>query len=944
MEGDHSKLSSRERLRRLLRSRAIIHSSHNQAIVDHNGRPMPWIFYNWGISLSYEGSSLAADCLIDALSQFESVQVASIGMTGVPLVSSIVSRGSGRYSALCVRTEREKWGTRRQVEGVGDKNKPVVVVDDCICAGSSLRAAFAALEDEGYTVEGAIALVHFPWKGGTEWASALGYRVKTLFDVWEDLEMSHNLRSHSIAGISSVFDPAHKVPEGLSPADAARWVSAHLLKCGLIPTPPEKFDDDYEAHGGVMVSFRDRLSDFRVARNGFYHVNSEEAHLCRDVVLATARTLLSSKGAIAKYGLDRLKLGVTLFGEQDPIYPRQLDFSRFGILIQSRVQPRKFGGALPNTQFFVSEIEQFRHARFTNAHLQPFEPFTLFRHTVQKSIESGCSWPSFGVSAASDKDGDLNDVGELLIARVREVLASAHAGNQVSEGNLPAGLFSEPVDAIAVSLYCRGMIGCSISWRSDLDIMIREATAGAWNDDRWSGKADLRPADISIVVSVLRVAEVLGTVKSEYAAYKMRLGKDSLAVWKNQKSSIMLSYSPCHHDWSKKDMAQQALQEAEISDGRGQWATYFTQSWLGHSGPVRTLESGYPRRPESTIDFSYRATGRLLAYYILDKIGSAVLPEYCYFPISDRTVIAQSATRVILALESLLHAGSILNDQTLRQAALSGLHYCCENIRDYQGIPRLELPEMICGPSSEVFLINAVYRSRDRNMINRPSAQQLAQRLRNFFHPDGAITWQRQGARLRSDHDLFPGFLLRMAASVAEVEGTDTLPSTLHNHLSWYQRRFSLLHSWGMVWWQIQGWAAIYRLTGVEAMSSFVYDLADWALLHQLDKTGAFLVDYHPDGPGFHTACVLEGIGDAWALARRAGDSERSRNYRKAWERGISFVDRLIIRDEDTFTMPKPNRALGGVRESLTSSRIRIDYVAHALLALLRGVAQLEGE
>jgi AMMECR1 domain-containing protein len=835
-----------------------------------------------------------------------------------------------------VRTEREKWGTRRQVEGVGEKNKPVVVVDDCICAGSSLRAAFAALEDEGYTVEGAIALVHFPWQGGTEWATALGYRVKTLFDVWEDLEMSDNLRSPSIAGTSSVFDLAHKVPEGLSPADAARWVSAHFLKYGLIPTPPEKFDSDYEASGGVMVSFRDRLSDFRVARNGFYHVNSKEAHLCRDVVLATARTLLSSKGAIAKYGLDRLKLAVTLFGEQDPIYPRQLDYSRFGILIQSRVQPRKLGGALPNTQFFVSEIEQFRHARFTNAHLQPFEPFTLFRHAVQKSIESDCSWPSFGVSAASDKDGDLNDIGELLIARVREALASTYTGNKVPEGNLPADLFSEPVDAIAVSLYCQGMIGCSISWRSDLDIMIREATAGAWNDDRWSEKADLRPADISIVVSVLRVAEVLGTVKSEYAAYKMRLGKDSLAVWKNQQSSIMLSYSPCHQDWSKKDMAQQVLQEAEISDGRGQWATYFTQSWLGHSGSVRTLESGYPRRPESTMDLSYRATSRLLAYYILDKIGSAVLPEYCYFPISDRTVTVQSATRVILALESLLHAGSILNDQTLRQAALSGLEYCCEHVRDYRGFPRLELPEMTCGPSADVFLMNAVYASRDRNMIDRPAVQHLAHRLRGFFHADGAITWERQGARLKSDHDFFPGFLLRMAATMAEVEGVGQLPTRLPEHLRWYRRRFDLLHSWGMVWWQIQGWAAIHSLTQSPAMSSFVYELADWALSHQLDN-GAFLVDYQPNGPGFHTACVLEGIGDAWAVARRDGDSERLRSYQQAWERGIGFVDRLIIRDEDTFAMPKPNRALGGVRESLTSSRVRIDYVAHALLALLKG-------
>jgi hypothetical protein len=101
---------------------------------------MPWIFYGWGITLSHEGASLAADCLIDALSRFDSVQVAGVGMTGLPLVSSIVSRGLGRYTGLYVRGERENWGLRRQVEGVADKELPVVVVDDCVCSGNSLMS------------------------------------------------------------------------------------------------------------------------------------------------------------------------------------------------------------------------------------------------------------------------------------------------------------------------------------------------------------------------------------------------------------------------------------------------------------------------------------------------------------------------------------------------------------------------------------------------------------------------------------------------------------------------------------------------------------------------------------------------------------------------------------------------------------------------------------
>lgn len=267
------------------------------------------------------GASLAAECILDALKKFDSVQLASVGMTALPLVSSVVARGCGRYYGLCVRPERESWGTRRQVEGAGDRSKPVVVVEDSLCSGNSLRRAITALEEDGYRVEGAVCLVNFPWKGGTEWATALGYRIETILDIWKDLHSAEYQSASEYTLDASRIDPVYRVPDGFSPADAARWVSAHFLKCGLIPRHLKKFDGDYDARGGVMVSFRDRISDYRVARNWFYLI-SENRDLCRDVVLATAKTLLDSGEAIARYGLDRLKLGVTLFSENVPIIPR----------------------------------------------------------------------------------------------------------------------------------------------------------------------------------------------------------------------------------------------------------------------------------------------------------------------------------------------------------------------------------------------------------------------------------------------------------------------------------------------------------------------------------------------------------------------------------------------------------------------------------------------
>jgi orotate phosphoribosyltransferase len=937
-ESTETVLSSRERLRRLLSSEAIVYSTHAQPIVDHAGKSMPWIFSSWMTILSYEGASLAADCLIDALGHFESVQLAGVGTTGFPLVSSIVMRGSGRYVGLYVREAREKWGTRRQVEGVADKDKPVVVIDDCICSGNSLRRACAALEQEGYRIEGALALVDFPWKGGTEWAQALGFKVETLFDVWADLEMAENQKIPGYSSVPSAFDSGHKVPDGLSPADAARWVAGRFLASGLMPAPPENLDREYSASGGIMVSFRDRVSDYRVARDGFYHLDSAAANLARDVVVATVKTLIASKGAVAEYGLNRLKVGVTLFSEHVPATPNQLDFLEYGILMQSTVQPWKLAGALPNTQFFVSEMEQFRHARFTNARLFSHEPFKLFRNRVSKSIESGCSWPAFGVPQPVDDD-EIDQFGKSIISRTLEVLAQARAGQEIAGECVSVELPAGRIDGMAVTLYHRGMIGCWTSWQRELDAMIVEATVRAWNDNRWKRDNDLDSADIDVVVSIFRRAEELGAVGIDQAAFKLRLGRDSLAVRNGKKNAVLLAYIPCHNDWSKKGVAVELLRKAGISEPPFQWTTYTTNSWLARGGRISGLESGYPRRSLTEAGFPYRATARLLAYYILDKIGPSGLPDYCYYPISDRTTVAQSAARIILALEALLHAGTVLEDSALREAALAGLRYCCEHLGTHQGVTTLDLPDTSCGAASEVFLINSVYRSGETSMIRMQSVQRLAARVRGFFHADGAITWLREGRRVDADHDLFPGGALCMAASVAAIEGIESLPCTLEQHLSWNEKRFKLQHSWGMVFWQIQGWAAIHELTGEQSIASFVHKLADWALERQIDKNGAFLVDYAPDGPGFHTACVLEALADAWALAGREGDRARARTYQRAWVRGMEFMDRIIIREDDTFASRKPSRSLGGVRQSLTSSTVRIDYVAHTLLALAKAIS-----
>jgi orotate phosphoribosyltransferase len=87
-------------------------------------------------------------------------------------------------NAFSVRKEPKAHGTGRRVEGCFAAGDRVVVVEDVITSGASALQACDAVEAEGGTVLGVLALVDRE-SGGREAVEGRGYPVWTLFGVGE---------------------------------------------------------------------------------------------------------------------------------------------------------------------------------------------------------------------------------------------------------------------------------------------------------------------------------------------------------------------------------------------------------------------------------------------------------------------------------------------------------------------------------------------------------------------------------------------------------------------------------------------------------------------------------------------------------------------------------------------------------------------------------------
>lgn len=924
-------MSEREELCELLKESAILRAGPGQPIGGRDHAASPWMFYSWGVTMTGRGSRLAAQCVLERLATFESTQIATVGYTAMPILSACLLLGDGRYTGMCVREKRKEHGSYRRVDGPADCTRPVVLIDDSLSSGTSMLTGIEALEAEGFQVEGCVALVNFPWRGGLEKLQALGYRVEVLFDIWQDLGME-----------AMRYRPAHErltppswgpraVPDGLHPAVAARRAAELYLADRQVPQPPRTLDQDYDARGGTFVSFRWRSSDIRLAREGLWHFDAAAADPCRDLVLAAVRTVQTARGGITPASLEHLKIAATFFGPLEKVPPRQLDFPRYGIVVRSRAYETRMGGALPNTQVFISDTEQYRHARVTNARIGRFEPHDIYRHTLTKCVEPGAYWLPFGFpkgEAEWTQDGLL---GERLVRRTREWLEALEVGGEAGGEALADDLVPAPVSCVAVTIYHNGLVGCSLAFQGSLDECIERAARGALSDPRYGARRQgLGVRDMDVSVSLLHDREWHGEVSLQKAAFKLRRGLDSIAVLQGTRRAVFLPVVMSWYNWTKDETAQRLLQKAGIRGGPCSWATFPTVTWLGRQGQTRRLEFGYPVREPGAAP-SWREDVRLLASYVIHHLDADGLPEYQYLPVTGQVQRRGTAARRLHALWALLEASAALGDDDLREAALKGLRFCAQHLTD----GGMALPGHGVSPLADGLLLAALSDSHAEDLQDE-RWRSLGRRVRSWLQPDGRVTTLAHSRGLESDHDFMPGTLLLALARFTRAGGDGSWLDGVGRQLDWYRRRFRIMQPWGMVGWQPRAWNAIHELTGEAGQADFVLEMADFALEWQHERDGSFITDLYHEGPSFHTAFITEGVADAWALSRRVGDAARAGRLEASCRAALRFMDRLVIRDEDTFCMADPPRALGGVRAALARSDVRIDYVSHTLIALAR--------
>jgi orotate phosphoribosyltransferase/AMMECR1 domain-containing protein len=964
----------RAELLALLQRGAILRRTPTQPVLSRDGTSHRWMLDTLSVTLTPRGAELAARCLLELLKRFDGRQLATYGLTAVPILQSCVLQSEGRYRGLLVRKERKAHGSLKLIEGPVDLSEPVILIDDSVSSGMSMEEACARLEEAGLRVEGGVCLVRFGWYRGFAAMQERGYHFEAVYDIWDDfiahMEDEYKPPPNPTKCFPEFEWADERAPEGLHPAALARLAVAEFLKSGRLPRAPRSLDAEYDSRGGAWVSLRSRRDlHVRHAREGFWHFPGEARGTAAEDLL-TAALLTAKQLPAGREGLELLGqsgVAVTFFKELERCTVGQLDNERYGIVVRSLERPAQMGGALPRMPGIVGEWEQFQHARRRNAGLLSFEPFEIYRHDVVKLVEPGADWQPTGVPLATTPWHEDEAVCGPLAERARDLVVSQltgreetttplEYGGQLDDGARLAndGARLEGLDSVYVTVYAggrlRGCMGGNTS-AAALDEDLKRLARAALEDARFGAGADGTGAagaggadEVAVSVSLLFDPLVIGECSPEEVVRYFRHGHQALMAYRGESLGLLLPFVASTNNLDPAGFAREVLIKAGLTEPPFYWCRFGCATWLSDARGVHKLVGGFPQAPEPSEELGelLARRARVHTQYLLrnQKPDGSLYTDY--EPFQHRLYEGADLPRTAYAAWVLARASRVLGGEELRAAAGRAVKHLLNAATDTPDGLWLEATGHSPSVAELSFLLLALCeKDGDDAAARLTMSRRAAVTLWDAVTlPHGRVRTHRAEESAAEEYqDYFPGQVLLALAAAAEADVCGVDRERLERGFIYYRHRFRHRRGFGQVSWYTQAFARWWRVTRDARFAEFVFEIADWLLTYQQEKTGAFVGDHQPETPGYMTAVYLEAVAAASNLAAAVGDEARRRTYTRAFERGLRFLDRLVIQTRDASVLPGAPYAVGALRRAIHYSEVRTDFVQHALSAVLEGHA-----
>ena len=343
---------------------------------------------------------------------------------------------------------------------------------------------------------------------------------------------------------------------------------------------------------------------------------------------------------------------------------------------------------------------------------------------------------------------------------------------------------------------------------------------------------------------------------------------------------------------------------------------------------------------------STQKSALMMTEWLVNQMTSDGKIQYKYWPSRGEYSHANNTIRQWMATVCLIRTAKALNSTQLLQAAELNLSYNLQSFFKTRG----ELGYIYLDGSAKLGAISlaalAILEAPFRRKFLKEEYA-LRKTVDHLHNADGSFRTFLIPAERTDNQNFYSGEALLFWAVEFSISKNPELLKKIMTSFSYYKDWHLKNRNPAFVPWHTQAYYLVWQETKDDQLKEFIFKMNDWLLSMQQWETSS-----HPDMKGrFYdpkrsyfgpphassTAVYLEGLIDAFQLAKNTNEPLRAEMYRIAILRGIRSITQLQFKDgADCFYLVNKDRVLGGVRTTVYDNTIRIDNVQHALMALLK--------
>lgn len=388
-------------------------------------------------------------------------------------------------------------------------------------------------------------------------------------------------------------------------------------------------------------------------------------------------------------------------------------------------------------------------------------------------------------------------------------------------------------------------------------------------------------------------------------------------------------------------------------------ATFKSEQYLCRLTPrgaeIRSLFRG--ARPIELVPMDERAIEELvggMSRWMLNQVQPDGRTVYKYWPSRGSEANGDNTIRQAMATICLGRIADRTSDPDARDRADRNLEHLMATYYREQGDYGLAIEEQKVKLGAVALMALAILESPDRNR-HAEALTRLVATINHLHYPDGSFRTFYAPADRNDCQNFYPGETLLFWAHALKAGLPGVTADAYMRAFRYYRAWFRTDSNPAFVPWHTQAHFVMRELVDEPELDGFIFEMNDWLLSMQqwdsapyADLLGRF---YDPERPHLGpphasaTGVYLEGLIDAFELARHYGDKPREAAYRRAILRGARSLARLQFKtDDDMFYISQRQRVEGGIRTETYNNEIRVDNVQHGLMGLQRVLERFTAE